>query len=34
MTGLPSDPAAWAALALAAALVGFAKTGLSGSTAP
>jgi uncharacterized membrane protein YfcA len=33
MTGLPSEPAAWAALALAAALVGFSKTGLSGTAA-
>lgn len=33
MTELPSDPAAWAALALAAALVGFSKTGISGTAA-
>jgi uncharacterized membrane protein YfcA len=31
MTELPSDPLAWAALALAAALVGFSKTGISGT---
>ncbi|MFG3340985.1 sulfite exporter TauE/SafE family protein [Glycomyces sp. NPDC048151] len=30
MTGLPDDAAAWAMLALAAALVGFAKTGING----
>jgi uncharacterized membrane protein YfcA len=31
MSELPSEPAAWAALALAAALVGFSKTGISGT---
>lgn len=31
MSELPSDPAAWAALALAAALVGFSKTGINGT---
>ncbi|HEX2143437.1 MAG TPA: sulfite exporter TauE/SafE family protein [Glycomyces sp.] len=31
MTELPSDPAAWAALALAASLVGFSKTGINGT---
>jgi uncharacterized membrane protein YfcA len=32
MTALPSEPAAWALLALAAALVGFSKTGISGTS--
>ncbi|THV26829.1 sulfite exporter TauE/SafE family protein [Glycomyces paridis] len=31
MGELPSEPAAWAALALAAALVGFSKTGINGT---
>ncbi|MCC3763419.1 sulfite exporter TauE/SafE family protein [Glycomyces sp. TRM65418] len=31
MTELPSDPISWAALALAAALVGFSKTGINGT---
>jgi len=30
VTALPSDAAAWAMLALAAALVGFSKTGIAG----
>lgn len=33
MTELPAEPAAWAALALAAAMVGFSKTGISGTAA-
>jgi uncharacterized membrane protein YfcA len=31
MTELPTDPGSWALLALAAALVGFSKTGISGT---
>jgi len=31
VTELPADPATWAALALAAALVGFSKTGINGT---
>jgi uncharacterized membrane protein YfcA len=32
MTELPSDPGAWALLALAAVLVGFSKTGINGTS--